>query len=191
VPQRVAVAPDGTIWVAGIEILSTPPAGKSKSLLNLINPDGKIIRHLDALGNSLTSYIAQSTIHDVSSLMASSNLMGSSSKRIAWYSASEQRYVEIAGEVITDLPVLPLPVPGARASGIALTDDGRTFVSIVYGGPKRVAILMLDQSRSKWLTIDDRVLGDRIQLLYGAEGGSLVGALSNWRSIGFFTVTQN
>ena len=169
--NRIAIAPDGTVWTAGRERLEHP---MGKSFADQFNPQADVIRHIDRSGKVVASFVKQSTIRDPLSLQKVTNHLRVSRDRVAWYSNKEQRYVEISSSgSVTDIEGLALPgLP--MITGFALTGNGDIFVSAQYSNPHKLSVSMLDRETRAWMPIGQGFP------IYGAEEDELVAPGLHW-----------
>ncbi len=192
IAEKVAIAPDGTLWTQGLEVRLPAHSASpdEKTFAKMLVPDAGIIRHFDRAGRQIGSFLPQSTFQKPISLMSNS-FFASARDRIAWYSPLGQRYVEISGDDKTLDFQLALPYERARVTGMALTDDGRTFISTSRGTPTSMNISVLDRSHQAWVTIAEHPASadpSQFGVLYGAEGNTLVAAAGNHRLIRFYEI---
>ena len=164
VPMLVAVAPDGSVWTAGI------PYGKNSHVFCHFAPTGQRI------GSSVShnSFPVQDDIIDPR------NRMAASSDRIGWFSAKAGRYIELSassGAVTADIPSSEFTRDKEKVLGFALTDDGRTFFDTVTtgGAPYIHNVYSLD---AKTGILSPQAVPGFFYLM-GGEGNRLIGELDN------------
>ena len=172
---RVAVARDGSFWTAGVEAANAAPPGSTDTARDVLKPylRSGLIRHFDASGKLLASFLPQSTAKHLLDLVHPANYLAAGGERAGWYSAEDRRYVEInaAGEV-TDITTR-LPGPSAAVTGIAIINNGDVFAAVNYddAGSRQHVICRLDRINQAWVPV--RRENSHV-LLYGAEGDVLV-----------------
>jgi hypothetical protein len=194
-PGQIAIAPDGTLWTAGLELASTDASA--------LNPTGGVIRHFDRTGNLLNSFVPQSTIQNASILLSPANQFRASGGFVAWYSPKGARCVELStsGATLMDIAV---PVPGnpkSQVGGLGLTPTGDLFVSATWpaaqaqGSSGSYSVFILSKSAAAWLPVLQRstTLGARSQLgdfghIYGVDGTSLV--LHAFGGLNFYSIVN-
>jgi hypothetical protein len=147
-PLRIAIASDGTLWTVGQDF--TP------------NEDLGVLRHFDQSGALMATFIPQSTVPSPVVLSSPHNRLLISNDRVAWYSPTMPRYVEISldGKLMLDASVQPVG-DKEKGYGVVLTDSGNLFLSALHdvpgtgaGPPAHVfGIYMLDRSSGNWITV--------------------------------------
>jgi len=166
VAERVTVASDGTVWTAGLEITnamdSTPPASG-------------VIRHFDRTGKMIAGFIPRSSFS--SPFMVQYGMLRSAQGRIGWYTGpntgpGSQYYEILADGAVRKYPMIPLGNT-ARVNGLALTDDGRTYVTMRDQANHIRQCLFTAGPHQKWTSLP--LPGPLSKaFLYGAEGVELV-----------------
>ena len=165
-PFGVALASDGTIWVAGMEVQNAKE----------VNPNHNMIRRYDRAGKLLAAFVPRSSLAidtDVfdpkwhpglrSSLVASRD-------RVGWYSILARTYMEFSldGQVISHVETIRHDQ--YTMQGLALCDDGGVFVSTQSNASTGWKISALDRTRGVWTSIPRN---ERWGLLLGCDGASL------------------
>src|ERR1700691_961018 len=180
-PSRIAVASDGTIWTAGLELTNakdSPP------------PGGGVLRHFDRAGKVLGSFIPRSAFS--SPLMVRYGMLRSARGRIGWHTGPiagpGSRYYEILSDgTVRQYPALALG-PSERVNGLGLTDDGSTYLTTLDRGGKHrfLSIGGPGESRAEPLLPGgfDKVF------LYGAEGHRLVFFFRDRFTVAFVNVSD-
>jgi hypothetical protein len=176
-PTAVAVAPDGTIWMKGVEYV---PVQRVPNKTNT-----GIIRHFDAEGKQIGSYLPQSglTIHD---MFGGVDYLAANVKRVGWYRGSlATTYVEVVGGQIEKYPAVP---PKASANGeatagqvsevtrLAITDDDQVFVTRTVNG-RNPELFVLDRVTKLWNFVPTPEGGgppEATSWLMGGSGATLV-----------------
>jgi hypothetical protein len=176
-PYRVAAAPDGSIWTAGVEAADQAPAGSKDPAADVLKPylTSGLIRHFDASGKLLASFVPQNTVRHLFDLTHPRNYLVTGGGRVAWYSAEDGRYVEIDSDGRVADFATQLPDPGAEVTGIAVANNGDAFAAVNYSnaGSRQHEICRLDRSSHTWVPVRREA---SYVLLYGAEGDVLVTA---------------
>lgn len=189
-PSRITVANDGTIWTVGLELrnaMDVTPAGSG------------VLRHFDGTGKQIESFIARSTFSS-SRMVQYTGRLSSARGRIGWYTGPGvgpgSRYYEILSDgTVRSYPPIHL---GDRefVTGLALTDDGRTFVSTRDKSKASLALkgscrlLSIGGPGQGW--IEETAPSQLLNLwLYGAEDNRLVLHYRDRFSLGFLSVLPN
>ena len=157
-PMRLGVAQDGSFWTYGSE--QTAPG-------HLSNTDAGMIRHFDASGNPIGSYLPQSSIDKKEDLRPGFTNFAVASNRAGWYEGNARFYFEIADGNVHKYPAIPesacdVSTNPRGAYGLALTDNGGVFVSHWCGKLRQV--YSLDRASMQWSPVrapngDYQVLG--------------------------------
>lgn len=168
-PFRIAAASDGTIWVAGVEIINGKQTGPG------INPADGVVRHFDASGKQLGSFVPMSSLSVP--YMAEYGRIRAANDRIGWYTGPIAGPGSLYYEILSDGTVFKYPSISLnkteRVTGLALTDDGATYVTTFDNIAKVNRLLSTTASTRQWKT---ESLPDRLAkaFLYGAQGNRLV-----------------
>jgi hypothetical protein len=146
VPRAVVIAPDKTIWTVGQE--KNPD----------IKRDPGVIRHYDAEGKEIGSFVPQSTVRGEGNTLEDNLAFGNG--HLGWYPAFGNTYFEVfANGVVRQVPGIALTSSYGFISKLAITDNGLTFVSqwrIVSGpSPDKPAstatkLYVLDKAKQTW-----------------------------------------
>lgn len=178
-PEKIALAPDGTIWTAGCEYALAPNGRLTAALV----PDAGVLRHFDRSGKLLGAHIPQSSVGG--SLILQSSRMGlrASRDRIAWLSV-DGRYAEIApnGRVLTNTVVSLPGDESATVLGFALSDSGDAYLGMENVATEGRAVdissvYVLDRAAMKWIPLLRRTVADANETfgaIFGIEGSTLV-----------------
>ncbi len=171
-----AFAGDGTVWTQGHE------AG------NPANGDG-VIRHFDASGKLLASFLPQSSLSPLDTAL-NLNALAVSGDRIGWYCRHSNQYFEITSAGVRRFPGVPMGPDGAP-TGLAITSSGTPIASVADGqGPGH--LYYLDRSRAAW-TEASRPQGINpadLVMMYGGGGERLALRLLNRQAITFVKVQE-
>jgi hypothetical protein len=185
-PFRVAVVPDGTVWTEGFELID----GKEGPG---VDRQAGVLRHFDKSGRQIGSLVQRSTAGSALRLM-NSFLAASADGRVGWQSGRDPgqppAYYEIAKDgAVTEYPGVPLADRATRISGIALTDDGNTYLATYRSGGPGFRLFRLDRTGRGWAPVG---VPDGIKAfhLYGAQSNGLVLFADSRFLIRFFDVTQ-
>jgi hypothetical protein len=183
------VADDGSIWTAGVEALKDRPAG---------DPDPNapykpflasgVIRHFDARGGQLGSFIPQRTIQDLVAVQDSTTYLAAAGNRVAWYCSRERRYVEIGSDgTVLDIGDIQSPTAPEFSAGFALANNGRAFLATRDGGSGNHWICELDKQAKKWVPVwsEKGFVG-----LYGTDGNTLVTTMKDRFTLRFLDASQ-
>jgi hypothetical protein len=186
-PQQIAVAPDGTLWTAGVETVS--------SSSSRLKPQSAVIRHFDHSGHTLGAFVTQSTIGDAMKLIDLGNQFRASNDRIAWYAPAAGRYVEISFDqrVLVDTSVGRPGDPNSVVDGLAVSNQGEVFLSAVWFASRAAnatddqpspgfrSIFVLDKSAQTWKPVMQQAIysGHKatpsdFEQIYGIDGNRLV-----------------
>lgn len=174
VPYLLAVAPDGTVWTQGLEMV------KGVEHRSPASPDHGVIRHFDLSGKEVGSFILRSNLPE-RSVGLFQGMLAASGERVGWYS-QDNEYFEIARDgKVTRYPVAP--GLGRRASTLALTENGAVLVTgqiFEAGekpGPKRgeSVLYMLNRPNAEWKALKPPPPVDPAQglAIHGAEGNTV------------------
>ena len=144
-PTAVAVSPDGTIWTKGVEYVPVK--------LTPAKTDDGILRHFDAQGGALGSFVPQSSI-EPHELIRGIDQIAANSKRVGWYQGQgTESYVEIQENRVQRYPAIALSSDtshGAESvSGLTITEENLVFVTKSKGGAGP-ELYMLDRGSMSW-----------------------------------------
>ncbi len=164
-PNLLATAPDGTVWVQGHEVahgMESDPA---------VNPDNGLIRHFDASGKLIGSFIPRASVPKIK-LGLTDGQMASSKDRVAWYANHADAYFEIMYDGgVKEYPGLPLEKNNhGRVTGLALTDAGDAIVS-THEALGASGLYILDRAHRMWKPLARPQ--NTLTLVYGSAGDSI------------------
>lgn len=148
-PMNLGIAQDGSIWTWGYEV--TTPG-------HLSNTDAGMIRHFDASGNLLGSYLPQSSIDKKEDLPPGIVNFAVAANRAGWYHGPARYYFEVADGKLQKYPGIPesaceMSLTGTRgAVALALTDNGGVFANRYCGTILRV--FSLNRTSGQWSLVD-------------------------------------
>jgi len=168
-PSLVAIGSDGTIWTAGLEVVNGRENGPG------VNLEHGVIRHFDRVGKPLGSFIPRSSLS--SRFMVLNGLLRSANGRIGWYTGPTfgpgSEYFEILSDgAVRKYPSIDLN-KHERVSGLALTEDGRAYVTTSDNSDRTWHLLSIAASDQQWRTEALPAPLSRVAL-YGGEGKRLV-----------------
>jgi hypothetical protein len=168
-PVLVTIASDGTIWTVGSEIVNGKESGPG------VNPADGVLRHFDRAGKMLGSFIPRSTLS--SGLMIQSGFLRSGNGRVGWYTGpmfgpGSEYFEVLADGSLRKFPSIDL---GARerVDGIALTDNGRTYVTTTDNSLRKSRFLSIGSEEQQWQPESFPSSLSRASL-YGGEGNRLI-----------------
>jgi hypothetical protein len=186
-PNMLSVAPDGTVWTIGHEMINWDTKAPG------LDPEAGVLRHFDATGKLLGSALPQSrfkTRHEQFRL--ASGLLVAKSDRLGWFAPREEngQYIEIstATMAVQSYPGLPAPSRYDRADALALSDSGMVTLQIEDRSPLARATYSFDRATSKWVPLRVPAIGgyNCTPILTGTDGESLVFQYA--QSVAFFRV---
>ncbi len=165
-PSRVAVASDGTIWTAGLELANAKDSSP---------PESGVIRRFDRAGKALGRFIPRSAFP--SPLMVRYGMLRSGRNRIGWYtgppSGPGSRYYDIFADGTVRRYRSVLLTSTERVNGLGLTDDGRTWLTTRDETRNTQRFLSAGGPGENWVEPPLPASLSRA-FLYGAEGNRLV-----------------
>lgn len=172
-PSAVTVASDGTIWVAGWELV----AGRE------VNPNHPVLRRYSRDGQLLGSFLPKSDVPPQANQLwhpAEKSRLVASRDRVGWYSEVAGLYVEFLPDG-TELKRYSTvkPDPKSFVHGLALCDGGSVFASSQLHGPSGAVsgwkIFALDRQNGQWISM---ARTERWGMLYGCDGNDPVAQLN-------------
>ena len=148
---KIAIAPDGTTWTQGIEVV----AGNE-----WVGSDHGIIRRFDRSGNPIGSYIPRNTLREEAITRGSDQgRFAVNRNRVGWYAAVAHEYFELSydGNDVTG----PMVYPGVASkgdddtfiTGIALMENGDVYVSADRYHPFLSGVYRLDRAARLWTPV--------------------------------------
>ncbi len=149
------MAPDGSIWMKGVEYL--PVERKPSKTQN------GILRHFDKSAKPIASFLPQSGFTP-RELFGGIDQLAVNSTRAGWYNGGGATlYFEVTGDRVERYPVVQRnasegdKIPGVavqsyQISGLTITDDDSVFVTSSINGrdPK---VFTLNRSSRSWLPV--------------------------------------
>jgi hypothetical protein len=186
-PYRVSVAPDGTIWTLGYEMVNLEPKNPA------VNKEAHVLRHFDRAGNMIGSAFPQSQFDDNQRRRLSDGLLVAAPDRLGWYGPREGNatYTEISLATMTMKDYSGTSgSPSRFAHGLAITDSGVASVCVDRASAEVRTNYILDRATSRWLPVSVPLMGGFkfTPILIGSDGDSLV--FKYGRESGFFSVLQ-
>jgi hypothetical protein len=143
-PASVTIAPDGTLWTMGAEMVNGNPAAPG------LDPRHGLIRHFDKNGSQIGAFVPRSDIGKWPGLGA---LMASSKDRVGWYARSAQLYYEVTFDgKATRFPGIASPGDRTLVDALALTDDNQVFAE-ARQSQKGSQLYRLDRTSGAWVPI--------------------------------------
>jgi len=172
--NQISVAPDGTVWSAGFELV--PGAPHDSNDRAKLNDNADTLRHYDGGGKLLASAVPTTAVGDKIRIV--NGVLRATQDRVGWY-ATNANYMEFSPDlkVQTSFPPAPAISQRHKVEGFVLTPSGKSFLVVTHSSPTgRVATLyQLDQVTRAWVEIDSHQLGfDVLPMLQGNDGESLV-----------------
>jgi hypothetical protein len=143
-PMSVTIAPDGTLWTMGAEMVNGNPNGPG------LDPRHGLIRHFDKNGSQIGSFVPRS---DIGKWPGLSGSMVSSKDRVGWYARSAQLYYEVTFEgKATRFSGIASPENRTSVNALALTDDNQVFAEASQPH-KGSQLYRLDRTSGAWVPI--------------------------------------
>ncbi len=154
-PTAVVIAPDGSIWMKGVEYL--PIERKPSKTRN------GILRHFDQFGHLMASFLPQAEF-TLMELFGGIDQLVANSTRVGWYNgAGATSYFEVAGDQVERYPALQREaqesekIPGTpkqhhQISGLAITEDNHVLVTSSIN-TKNPRVFTLDRPSQSWLPL--------------------------------------
>jgi hypothetical protein len=167
-PYALAVAPDGTIWTAGLEMF------KRSEKDPRIDPAYGVVRHFDRLGHFLASFVPRSSLTQAPLGVAESHLVATND-RVGWLWGDNYCEVSTSGAVRH----FRTPPIGEMAN-VALTDHGGTFLAAVDSESRLYSL-----EGGSWLPVSLPPTMSRkmVLFLYGVDDNRLVAREGSQRSV--------
>lgn len=191
-PYTLSLAPDGTIWTIGLEMINHDPKAVG------LDPNAGVLRHYDRQGRLLASGIEQSRFigsNETHRLVA--GMLVAKGDRIGWISGLDRHgvYSEISPKTLTVVQTSDAPFKDGShnlIAGFTLTDSGRALLCVEThkdGRASRVAYVF-DRTSGTWGTLAVPFLdGARFAPhLMGSDGEQLVFQFG--QSAAFFKVSE-
>jgi hypothetical protein len=184
--QMVGVAPDGTVWTIGYEMINLDTKAPG------LDPEAGVLRHFDRSGRLISSALPQSQFKTPrEQFRLSSGLLVAKGDRLGWYAPREEngQYVEVSTRTmaVTDYSgVKPTLARHFMADGLAVSDSGVVTVQIEDNSTLARTTYSFDRATAKWIPLAVLSLGGYrfTPILAGNDGDSLV--FHYGHSVGFF-----
>lgn len=175
-PYMLSVAPDGTVWTIGYEMINWDSKAPG------LDPEAGVLRHFDASGGLLGSALPRSRFKTpYESFRLASGLLVAKGDRLGWYAPREGsgQYVEVstATMAVQSYPGLqPTPSRCDMAVGLAVSDSGVVTVQIEDRSPLARTTYSFDRATSKWVPLQVPAIGgyNFTPRLVGSDGESRV-----------------
>ena len=190
IAYHIKIAPDGTAWTQGLEMVNGMEHDSS------INPRNGVIRHFDRSGAAIASFIPRSSVAALRAGGFTSGYFVAANDRVAWFSRGNRYF-----EVLFDGSVKEYPGVsdlGRRSvTGLAVTDSGSVFVGVSspWVTPAEATqpiaespffLYELNRDNGTWKPVTSPTGTGRT--LYGADGNTLILSASNGGGMKFVTV---
>ncbi len=187
-PYKLAVAPDGTIWTLGYEMVNLDHEDPA------VNKEAHVVRHFDRAGNLIGSAFPQSQFTRDDYFRIGHSLLVATQNRLGWYgprSWNPPMYTEILLDTMTmkTYPGAPTNSRSDLAEELAMTSSGAAAVSVDHPPGDRTTYI-LDRSSSRWMPVSVPPMGGYkfTPMLIGSDGDNLVFMYAS--ESGFFSVAQ-
>lgn len=162
-PASVTIAPDGTLWTMGAEMVNGNPAAPG------LDPRHGLIRHFDKNGSQTGSFVSRS---EIGKWPGFGGFMVSTKDRVGWYPRSAQLYYEVTFEgKVTRFPGIASPGDRTSVLALALTDDNQAFAGASHR--KGSQLYRLDRTSGAWVPIAAPA-GTTLALPSGATSGPML-----------------
>jgi len=187
--HELVIAADGTVWTVGNVM-------NRKSELPDADPKGGTVRHYDRSGKLLESFFPYSALNDQVRVMM--GFVAASRDRIGWISTGDPHggkdrlgaYVEFSagGSKVDEYPLPPIaPQLGAVLFGLALTDDGSAFATVLVAKDKE-QMFSLNRSTRGWEPVSPPGLASGTWFLSGASGNTVAVWTMYTKEVHFYAV---
>ncbi len=188
-PYRVSVAPDGTIWTLGYEMVNLDLRDPA------VNKEAHVLRHFDRAGNLIGSAFPQSQFDRDQRFRLTDGFFAASQDRLGWYGPRDGKatYTEISLGTMTMKEYSGIssnPSKFGFADSLAITDSGIASVCVGHHQPLVRTNYVLDRASSRWLPVSVPLMGGYkfTPILIGSDADTLV--FKYGRESGFFSVSQ-
>lgn len=167
-PKVISVAPDGTIWTAGVE--SEQRAGSP-----VVNQNGDVIRHFDRLGKLIGSAMPSGEVYPPRMVYG---ILVATSSRVGWYSPNGGKgtvYVEMSPDLRSNAryPGMPDPQGNGKVMGLTLSESGDAYLT--WEDRTGRGTYRLDRTLKQWVKVSvPQLQKDSTPILKGEEEGVLV-----------------
>ena len=184
-PVRIAIGSDGTIWTVGLMVVNGKEGGPANS------SDYDVIRHFDRSGKLLDSFVPRSSIG--SHFAVQNSRLRSASGRIGWYpgpsSGASSRFREIRSDGTVRIFPAILLAESESITGLALTDDGKTYVTTWNKTNHGWQFLSTNSPDNQW-TQESAPPQLTKARLFGSDGSRLVFYTYDRFTLAFVTVSH-
>jgi hypothetical protein len=167
--ERIAFAPDGTLWAFGH--VSDPAIRRSQDA-----PDYPTLRQYDSQGHLVRAVLSRDSFAFRTWLRPDAQaFMVTTSDRIGIYTDAAREWVEVSlnGDVLARWKGMDIPEHD-HATGAALLPNGAVYVSVQYHTTPRTEVLQtykLDKLSGKWNTVGQDT---RTPPILGVDGEQIV-----------------
>jgi hypothetical protein len=166
-PFLVTIAPDGTIWTLGTELVNEVENDPG------VNPAHGVIRQFSTNGTQLSSFLPRSDVFGGKWLGLPNGFLVSNKERVGWYARSAQEYLEMTFDgKVTRFSGFAPPKSTLYITGLAITDDNEVFASALQSGRAvhKTGLYRLDRGSGTWIPLVPPP---------GTEGASILGSDAN------------
>jgi hypothetical protein len=148
--MRIAIAPDGTTWTEGIELVPDQ---------DWVGSDHGVIRRFDKSGNAIGSWIRRNSIPEVNAMGLEGGVFAVAQGLVGWYAGYAHEYFEI---VFNRSKVsAPKTWPGIasrdnhelRVNGLAILDNGDAYISAQDQKRGTSQLYILDRAHRIWIPV--------------------------------------
>ena len=135
-----------------------------------------VIRHFDTEGKEIGAFLPRSEVQDQAMIM--SGYLAAARDRVGWYSgprigSGSQIFVEVSNTGAVTKFVSPLLAAHERVSGLAVTDDGGSYITTLQKSDWKLYRANAETHAWTELSPPDDLLGVHAAI-YGGDGNALV-----------------
>jgi hypothetical protein len=173
--EEITIAPDGTTWTQGIEVVSGN---------DWVGSDHGVIRRFDKSGKLMGQYIPRNSIPEVS-LGLQEGKLATNKDRVGWYVNHSHEYFELTydGDKVSRPVSYPgiaprVEPPSAWITGMAMMDNGDVYISAQRRDELPVdQLYRLDRVKRTWIPVPAPTFPDGTPnngpLILGGDGERL------------------
>jgi hypothetical protein len=158
-PMGVTITSDGSIWTYGH---------------NGSRQAGAVLRRFDRSGKLINSFVPQSSFQGRTDLSVAGNAFVSSGERVGFLCGHAHRYIEISLDGKVTQVSFVTGSPMEQTTGLALTRDGRTFVSTEDAIAHKYNFYILDTKKGTLLPVPHSNKSFLYERLAGVDDDGLV-----------------
>lgn len=157
-PYSLTVAPDGSIWTAGLEMFNRSEKDPR------IDPNYGMLRHLDRSGRLVATFIPRTSLPTVALGVPEGHVFATND-RVGWIWGNTYCEVTASGQLKR------LQIPSGDPAMVVLTPSGGTVVGMRESDSQLYAL-----TAGKWapVTLEPGVVTSSTVYLYGADDDNLV-----------------